>query len=334
MNWLVSAEPAPWLSEVAAREQAVVIAPWRWSTTMRPLGVWPVVRLGARLWHGQQAARMHASRLALREALGRLLAAPIPIGIQTLYAPSLVALPLFAVAKARGVRCVLIEDLPDLRQLHADLDAAAAAHPNAAFLRNHRAIDRHVVQQQRERVLADERLCTSAFAARQHPTPARPLLPPQPGLVPASARPDVPVRPTLLLAGPAMARLGSHEALAAAELLGATLLVRSIDATEPAGLLRHRLVRAAPPEALRFLRGVDAVLAPSWVEANPPGVALAVALGVPVVATERAAGWWPEVRRVAVGDANAIAEALVAQRTSAVAAEAAATNEAKIVMSR
>lgn len=306
MKWLISAEPVPWLQTVAAQEGAVVCAPWRWPPTSADLAGWPLLRASARLWHGNRAARLHASRLALREALGHWLAVRLPAAAHTVLAPSLVALPVFAAAKARGLRCVLIEDLPNLQQLHADLDAAATAHPTAAFLQNHRARDRHVVQQQREQVLADERLCSSAFAARLGPAPVRPLLAPAPGAVPIS----VPQQPTLLLAGPAMARLGSHEALTAAEALGATLLVRAIDATEPVGLTRHRLVRNASEAALRHLRGVDAVLAPSWVEANPPEVALAVRLGVPVVATDRAAGWWPEVQRVAVGDVRGIIERL------------------------
>jgi len=296
--WLIAAEPAPWTAEVQTRSGATRFAPW---TT-------PALAAGVRVWGQGQAARQHAARCVLRAALGQLAARQLPRHVTTVYAPSLVALPVFVQAKTLGMRCVLVEDLPNLRQLHADLAAAALAHPDAAFLHNHRAARHWLVQQEREQVLADVRLASSVWAAGLGPPgrPTEPLVVPQPGLLPM----PVPQRPRLLLAGPAMARLGSYEALAAAEALGATLLVRPIDATEPTALLRHRLVQPSVAAERTWLRGVDAVVAPSWVQAHLPEVHRAVALGVPVFATDRAAGWWPEVVQVPQGDVAALVAAI------------------------
>jgi hypothetical protein len=97
--------------------------------------------------------------------------------------------------------------------------------------------------------------------------------------------------PRLLLAGPPCGRSGVEEALAAVVALdGASLVVRPSDALEPHDLLRHPAVERASPPEVTDLRGIDLVVAPAPCESYPPEVMRAIELGVPVVATRRAAG--------------------------------------------
>ena len=99
-------------------------------------------------------------------------------------------------------------------------------------------------------------------------------------------------RKRVLLAGLAAARHGTMEALAAvAARPHVTLLVRPGEGMEPADLLAHPQVAVADDAQRRHLRGVDLVLAPAWCETYLAEVTTAAAVGVPVVATQRAAGW-------------------------------------------
>ncbi|HWN72078.1 MAG TPA: hypothetical protein VNM90_30775, partial [Haliangium sp.] len=60
----------------------------------------------------------------------------------------------------------------------------------------------------------------------------------------------------------------------------------------------------------RHLSGVDLVLAPAWCEAYLDEVATAGALGVPVVATLRAAGWVAPAHEIAPGDVQGLGAAV------------------------
>jgi hypothetical protein len=196
---------------------------------------------------------------------------------------------------------VLVEDLPSLRALHSDLDEAAARHPEEAFLRNHRASAEDVARQEAERLLADELWVRGEFArerllsAGHPPERIRELSPPlekaSPEKPPHTRKHSAHAHPVALLAGPALARGGLREALAALDARPQwSLWVRPSEGTEPRHL-EHPRVRRVTAEEQRTLQGVDVVLAPSWCESHPPELARAAARGIPVIATDRAAGF-------------------------------------------
>jgi hypothetical protein len=305
---VVAPEPAPWLAALlrapeawlgdCGRDRLVLFAPWRapgWRAAGRVLG---------RALRDRTRLEM-AGRLLVRAAVDRAVARLLPGDLRAVVAPSGGALACFAVAARRGAATVLVQDLPLLRQLHADLDEAARRHPTCALLRRYRAPADHVVRQEREQVLAGRILARGLFAAEQLLAAGRRVRPlaggawpePPPAAGPGAAGRRAPAGragaagPRVLLAGPPCGRSGVMEALAAvAALPGAELLVRASDAVEPAGLLGWPMVRLARASELRDLAGVDAVIAPALCESHPPEVPRAVALGVPVVATRRAAG--------------------------------------------
>jgi hypothetical protein len=335
MTWVLAPEPAPWLAQLptllGAGRDVHVLAPWalprapwlpaalRRAWAQRELNVpeayrvwgvpgWSAVEAGMRLT-ARSAAATFAARFALRRRLGQA-AALLPLRAPLVVAPSLAAREAFARARRRGGRCVLVEDLPSLRELHADLDAAAEAHPGEAFLRNHRASAADVARQEAERVLADELWVRSPLArarllAAGHAATKVRLLIPAAHVAPTAlteAR-----APIALLAGPALARSGLHEALAALDALpGWTLRVRPVDAT-PTELLRHPRVQRVTSRSA--LDGVAVVLAPAWCESHPEELAHAWARAIPIVATDRCEGALP-VHLVPRGDVAALVEAL------------------------
>jgi hypothetical protein len=298
---LVAPEPAPWV-ELFLRQPAELLgdagaggvalfAPWRraaWRAADRALGL--VVRGGV--------GGMMARRFAVRAAVDRVAAAWLPAGATAVVAPSCGALRTFAAATARGIAAFLVEDLPLLRQLHADLDEAARRYPGCPLLARYRAPAHRIVRQEREQALARRVFARGLYAAEQLAARGHAVRPVAMGPPPAPAPPRRPRPPwtrgrglRVLLAGPPCGRSGVNEALAAvAALDGASLLVRPSDALEPRDLLRHPAVRLASPPELAELRGVDVVVAPAPCESYPPEVMRAAALGVPVVATRRAAG--------------------------------------------
>lgn len=291
---------------------------------------WAVGEGALRAWAGAHADRKLRARLALRALVDRLAARWITAREQpprVVIAPSCAALRGLAAAAERGSRTFLIEDLPDIRALHADLDAAARAHPGCGFLRRYRAPRPVIVRQEAERVLADY-LVVRGHHARQAREragvdPAR-VLDAVPAVAdargwPAPARPvdddghpraqRTPAR--ILLAGMAAARHGTVEALAAvAARPHLELLVRPGEGTEPRELLAHPRVVPATDAERRHLHGVGLVLAPTWCEAYLDEVARAAALGIPVVATGRGAGFITPDREIAPGDAQALGAAV------------------------
>ena len=198
---------------------------------------------------------------------------------------------------------MLVEDLPSLRALHADLDEAASRHPEENFLRNHRASAEDVARQEAERLLADElwvrgEFCRERLLSAGHAPERIRELPP---LLAASETARLPQKPkggadtprVALLAGPALARGGLREALAAVDARPQwSLWVRPAEGTDPKHLAHPRVRRVTEKEQ-RTLEGVDVVLAPSWCESHPPELARAVARGIPVIATDRASGFLP-----------------------------------------
>lgn len=317
MIYAVAPEPAPWVHSLPLLAEALhvrvkLLAPWAPAGVLGrlpglgrrqmklsgvevesvPFGLAADLLLGAATPRSVPAQM--AARFARRRLLGRLAVARLPDDAECVIAPSLAARRLLAEARARGLQAVLVEDLPDLDGLHRDLERAAQAHPDAAFLRRFRAPHALLVRQAQERMLATRILVRSQYALdrihAQTPGIHHAALWPFTGAV-AAGRALLPPRPRFLLAGLATARGGAVEAVAAlANVPGATLLVRTGEGTEPRHLLQLPHVQEATAPEREQLLGVTAVLAPSWVESHPPEVALACAQGVPVIATRRAAG--------------------------------------------
>jgi hypothetical protein len=332
MKLVLVPEPAAWLAHVGTmlgpEARGQVLAPWalpalpeRYLPTrlraalrrrrpevpdgfrVRALPGWTAVEAGLRV-AGRSQATVYRARFAVRRAVARLAATLLPEGVTTVVAPSLGAREVFAAARARGVRCVLVEDLPSLRALHADLDAAFARHPEESFLRNHRASARDVARQEAERLLADDIWVRGEFAREQLLSAGldteriHELLPTEAetarrrGAARHGARTSHAHR-VALLAGPALARMGVREAVAALDARPEwSLWVRT---TEDSDLLHleHPRVRPVTAQVQQGLAGVDVVLAPAWCESHPPELARAVARGIPVIATDRAAGFLP-----------------------------------------
>lgn len=350
---IVAPEPAAWLVPVIEVALAVgpvrVLAPW---ATRAGLPGWLPARLRAfwqrrtlavdgleapvtvpgwalgegalRAWAGARADRKLAARFGLRALVDRVAArwlASRGRNVRALFAPSCAAQHGLAVAARQGAAGFLIEDLPDIRGLHADLDAAARAHPGCAFLQRYRASRAVIVRQEAERALAGTLLVRGLHARHERERaghdPARVLALPEIGAPDAGARERMRAsvapagRKQVLLAGLAAARHGTMEALAAvAARPHVTLLVFPGEGMEPADLLAHPQVAVAGEDQRRHLRDVDQVLAPAWCEAYLDAVAAAGAMGVPVVATQRAAGWVTPAHEIAPGDVQALGMAM------------------------
>jgi hypothetical protein len=270
---------------------------------------WPLAELALSAWIGGRADRRLRALFWRRAAVDQLAARGLAgrRDLRAVVAPSGAALRCFALAARRGARRILLEDLPGLRQLQADLDRAAAAHPDCRFLRRYRAPLSVVARQEAEWALADHQLVRGHFARQVRAAaglaPARlaawPAVldargPATSGIGPArsAAARGTPRAPRVLLAGLAAARHGTAEALALLEARpDVELALRAGEGFEPAALARHPRVAARDGAAGDPLDGVDLVIAPSWCESYPAELALAAARGIPIVATRRAAGF-------------------------------------------
>lgn len=335
MNLVVCPEPSDWLAPLLETLDGPtrVFAPWavphalgRLSPGLArrtlPAGVQTVSIPGfalveglERLWTRGKAARAIPTRLLRRRTVGAAAAGLITASTRCVVAPSLAALRLFARARSRGIERRLVFDLPHLRQLHRDLDAAAAHHTPSRFLRNYRAQPASVARQEAERVLASRVLVRGDYvwaALQRDGSTLQQLMPlPMAVLPQRPSRKAPPAGPRVLLAGLATARAGVHEALdAVARLPNATLLVRVGEGCEPDDLLQRRGVEAIGRPQQRALEQVDLVLAPTLCEAYPAELQIAESQGIPVVCTERAAGFSQNAHRVPACDSQALYDAI------------------------
>ena len=291
--------PTPW-RRFAARRSAPV-------DRFAAIAAWPLVDLALAAWTAGRTDRRYRSMMWRRRAVAAIAARALG-GVDRIIAPSLAALEPFAAA-GPDVERVLIEDLPGLRQLHVDLERAAARHPDCGFLRRYRAPDDQIVRQETEAVLADRVIVRGHLAAGRHREKARlaSRYRPRPGGQPIAAG-------EIVLAGLAAARHGSCEVLEALEALPDLRVVfRTGEGVEPPALLHHPRARglAGPVD----IRGAAAVIAPSWVETYPTELACAAALGIPIIATRRAAGLLGDAELAAViepGDGAGLITALSA----------------------
>ena len=361
---IVVPEPAAWPARIAALAATVdpdvrMIAPWaipdlaplrlvaqrvpflRRRLTHGPMDTvpgWPIAELALSAWIGDRADRRLRGLFLRRAAVDRLAAARLGRvrDLRAVIAPSGAAERTFAAAARAGARCLLIEDLPGLRQLHDDLDEAAARHPDCRFLRRFRAGPAVVARQEVEWAMADRLLLRGAFArsVRVAAGVAESRLLDWPDPLPTAA-PRAQASPTrALLAGLAAARHGTCEALALLDSRpDLELLIRAGEGLEPSRLLDHPRVRRASQRELATLDGVGLVLAPSWCESHPEEVARAVSHGVPVIGTLRAAGFAElGTGAHAPGDVRALAAAIELAIAFAADHQAAARWRAHLVL--
>lgn len=338
---VVAPEPAPWLVPVVEAAllagSVTILAPWALPSSLvalapsviapalerrslaiapfRSMPGWLGLEALARAWSRSRTDREMQARFALRRVTGELAARWIPPNCDALIAPTLAARAPFAVAARRSIATLLVEDVPSLRALHADLDEASRRHPEAPFLRRFRASPAVIAEQEAERVLARVALVRGHHARSLLTNRAAGDVLDLPSSAATATRPTAqhagPKR--LLLAGIAAARHGTFEALEAVRGLPVELLVRVGEGTEPRDLLDRGGVRASTRDERETLAGVDAVLAPSWCESHVPEVSLAASMGVPVVATRRGAGLVDLALsgiEVPPGDAAALASAV------------------------
>lgn len=340
---IVVPEPAAWPARVAALAAAIdpdvrVFAPWaipdlapvravsrRVAFVRRRLARhrcetvpgWPLVELALSAWIGERADRRLRALFLRRAAVDRLAAARLARArdLRAVIAPAAAAERTFAAAARAGARTLLLDDLPSLRQLQEDLDGAAERHPDCRFLCRFRAGPAVLARQEVEWALADRILVRGAFAraVRAAAGVAADRLIDWPDPLPAVDVPRARGGPgRALLAGLAAARHGTCEALALAESRpDLEILVRAGEGLEPAGLLDHPRVRPASAAELARLDGVALLIAPSWCESYPDELARAVSHGVPVIGTERAAGFVDlDGLAVAPGDVGALSAAI------------------------
>lgn len=311
MRHVLAPEPVDWLKAV----EGEVWAPWalgvrgpggflrrRFAPGAHRQPGWTLLEGAARLWAGRSTSRGMRARFALRGLAGRWTCANLleTEKISDIVAPSLAALELFARHPGRKI---LLMDLPLLRQLHADLDRAAEVEASP-YLHLFRAPREVVVRQEQELALADEVWVRGRYlATRLEAQGIRCQALPQSEVAAATRGPER--GKGILLAGVPAARHGITTLLAALERHPDWSLHLSRPPLEPNNLLAHPQVRYAS-----HWEGVGVVAAPSWVECYPREVREGFARGLPVVATDRAAGFTP-VREVAPGDVPGLEQALV-----------------------
>lgn len=274
--WAVNAGPQ-WLRERFSHRHLVTLA------KVRSVPGWPVL---------ERVTNSIQGRLQRRVAVDALVAMWLrvtPMRLTELLAPSLSARASFAVARARGISCTLLDDLPSLRSLHRDLDGAAQALPDASFLSNYRAPQRLVVRQEQEWALATHARTPSLLgAARLSRARTWGEAGVSPLVLKTTARTVTfdPESANVLLAGTTASRYGLEVLLKA---LGprSTVLVRKSEGSSAAALTDPRVCFIDARESVT----VRAVVAPAWVETQPAEVDAALAAKVPVVATRGAAGW-------------------------------------------
>ena len=291
------------LAACRARDVTELWAPWAmpsWAASLPgPLGGFarrrtvaadqrftPIALLGGalRAWASDRADRRYradfTARLAIDEWSARLVAQRKPT---TVIAPSLAARRTFAAARAIHARTVLALDIPLLRALHDDLDRAESCWPQETFLRRYRAPSSAIARQEAERVLADTILVRGPYARARCIADGivADRLDELPRAEIAASTPAL--RPTgrMRLAGVASARGGLPMARAVAAAVGATLVVRIGDATEPSDL--------ATASGIACDDGpVDVLIAPSICEIYCDELRGAARAGVPIVTSPMA----------------------------------------------
>ncbi len=202
---------------------------------------------------------------------------------------------------------VLMRALP-MAHIHAQLDAAAARHPDEASLRDFRADD-DLLRAEREALDGAERWIgphagmLDLAGAKAHALPWR---------LPAadaarSERSPGPMR--IYFPASSLMRKGAHELSAAMTGLHAEILLPMHDGGDCARWNDIALHRVGDVDTALSL--CDAVALPAWVEHEPRVLIAAIARGIPVIATAACGlgdlhGW----SEVPAGDVDALRDAL------------------------
>ena len=302
----------PWLRRARRVQGAWTPAPTsphaiaRWAAWRR---TW-LLRRSAAEGGGRQAALVLAQRWLARAHARRLAPAHTHLVVdQGLLEP----LARLGVLPGRTYD-VLMTALP-AGELQRRLDAAAERWPVAASLRDFR-VDAAYAATELHALRGARRLVTPHADIARH---LRTLAPGRVELVawaappawPAQASTRVPdARPLVAFPASALARKGALELAQALRHLGWHLLVLGAPASDPA-LWAGIHVEHASPRERAWLQRADVVALPAHVEHAPRGLLLALAHGLPVVATP--ACGLPEshlVHSVAAGDVGALIEAL------------------------
>lgn len=262
------------------------------------------------LWRGTPLPRvqLHAMRrlssdLALRISIDELdLAVPQAL------------LPWLWREGALGARRfdVLMEALP-MTVIQQTLDRAARAHPRSPTLADFRADDA-VIEAERDALAAASSWITP-HAAIATLAPVRVVLLDwnRPTALARKRPPDAALR--VLLPASALARKGVYELREAARTLDANVrIVLPPGAGECADFWKNTAIERVPSIATG-IASCDVAALPAWIEHRPRGLLMAMASGVPVVAT-RACGLHSSMPWHAVepGDAQGLADALIAIR--------------------
>ena len=202
---------------------------------------------------------------------------------------------------------VLMRALP-MACIHAQLDAAAAHHPDEASLRDFRADD-DLLRAERDALDGAERWIGAhagmldLAGAKAHPLPWR--LPAR-TVANAERRPG-PMR--IYFPASSLMRKGAWELSAAMSGLDADIVLPMRDGGEPARWKNIALHRVDDVDSALSL--CDAVALPAWVEHEPRVLIAAIARGIPVIATAACGlgglhGW----SEVPAGDVDALRVAL------------------------
>jgi hypothetical protein len=275
--------------------------------------------LRQRLLRGEGAARQ-AGRQRAAEDLARDYARCLQPEHTHLVVAQELLVPLWRLGVLGGRRYdVHVHELP-ASELQARLDAAAAAEPRAASLRDFR-VDAAWQQDEWAALARADRLLSPHHEVRRVLVAAGlavfPLewhipLPSQPaggGRSSVRTGPVEPGRPTLTLAASALARKGAHELAVVARALGARVLILGSPPADPS--VWDGVAWEVVGYGGDWLARSDVVVLPAHVEHQPRALLQALAAGVPVVATPACGiGPRPGLIEVTPGDAALLQAAL------------------------
>jgi hypothetical protein len=314
-------EHAAWLAGLpgpAARQ--VLLAPLDGERRGKPQYAWPRApfgKIGEAAWvalkrsfvsrrlAAQGAARQKAL-LALDRELARALARQLDPCVTHLIVAQSLLVPLLELGALGGRTYEVLMTRPPLSKLQAALDRAAAAQPASATLADFRVAPEVVAAESKALARAKAIVTPSAQIAAMFPDRAKRLewVVPR-GEAGRAAEPGV-----VLFAGPTAGRKGAYELRDAARQLGLKLLIagRTLEAPDVWQGLEHEVVAFATG-----LRRAAVLAAPAHVEAAPRAALQALALGVPVIASEALGlGERPGVTTLRAVTANDLALALQA----------------------
>ncbi len=263
------------------------------------------------LWRGMPLpqARQRAQRIRLRALLRRLGAHDVDLVVPQSLLPEL-----WLAGELQGRRWDVCMTALPMHLLQARLDVAAQRHPHSVTLRDFRAdpvlveAERAALAQARHWITPHRQLLALAGSRGLSLEWQRPRVPAVAAgqvAVPAESRPQV------LLAASALARKGAYELREALRGLPVLLLLPPGAQETPefwSGVAVQRVASMA-----QGVRAATLVLLPAWIEQQPRGLLLAMALGKPVIATAACGlaaddGAW---RCVEAGDSAALRAQLV-----------------------